>query len=144
MSCVSNLSHVSVSIHGELKDCETALNEVVLGLQGHLNAIQLQLREIAMSSDQATGDLNDPEMTDLKNSVEQCDALIDTILLMNNLFDDLIDMADQLAFLPENKAERDWLKAHKRERKILIQARKAEWATQRKTLKKKGADDYKD
>jgi len=129
MSTCSNLSNISVGLNGEVVNLEKALDETVRFLQTHLNSIQNKLRQIAMSSEQTTGG---EDFEDLKQSVKECEELEDEISEMNELFTDLRDIASQLAYLPETKPEREWLKQHKIERKAQVQAKKKENEDRRK------------
>lgn len=135
MSVASNISHISVNHHGKVVTVESALDETVRDLQQHLNQLQCKLRAIAALSDQQTGDLEDGDFSDLKESVKQTDELEDHIQDMIELFEDLKDIAGQLAYLPETPAERTWLKDHKTHRKAHLAERKKQAAEQRKANK---------
>ena len=51
MSISSACSSISVSLNGKEMDLEGALDEVVRGLQTHLNRVQLQLRMLGVGSE---------------------------------------------------------------------------------------------
>jgi hypothetical protein len=138
------MSAMSVSHHGKEVNIEDALDEVIRGLQGHLNDLQYQIRTIAMTADQFTGDGDDPEMTDLKLSLEQSDAVVDNILEMHNLFDDLIGFGEQMAFKPINAAEKAYTKAHKAQRKKDIAEKKRRWEVERVEEKKRMKQERKE
>lgn len=130
-SIASDLSTISVSLYGKEVNVEQALDETIRNLQQHLNLLQSGLREIAMSSDQSTGE----GLDDIKLSCLQVDKMQDHILEMNNLFEDLLDMSDQLVYLPENKEEKEYLKQHKAERKVKVAALKKKFDEERKAYK---------
>ena len=131
MSQCSDLSTISVSLNGQEVNLEQAITTTVNALQNHLNLLQLNLRSIAMSNDQSTGE----GLDDIKRSCDEVDNMQDHILEMNNLFEDLLDMSDQLVYLPENKEEKEYLKEHKAARKIKVTAMKKRFDEARKANK---------
>jgi hypothetical protein len=124
---------MSISINGQEMNVEKALDQTVRELQQHLNQLQCIFREIAMSSEQSTGG---DDFEDLKMSCHQVDGMQDHILSMNNLFEDLMDMSDQLIYLPETKEEKAYVKDYKAKRKVIIDDKKKKWAEERKQYKK--------
>lgn len=135
----SALSGVSITFRGSEVNIEQALDEVIRGLQEHLNDLQYTLRSIAMSTEQLTDD----GLADLQHSAEQADHMVDDILDMNNLFADLEDMAEQLCYEPETPEEKAWLREHMAERKISIAERKKQWVISRKADKERAKAELK-
>lgn len=131
MSQCSDLSTISVSLNGQQVNVETAITETINALQNHLNKLSVNLRSIAMSNDQCTGE----GLDDIKRSCAEVEELQDHMLEMNNLFEDLVDMSDQLVYLPENKEEKEFLKEHKIERKAKVAAMKKKFEEARKANK---------
>ena len=131
MSQCSDLSTISVSINGQEINVEKAITDTVCALQNHLNLLQNNLRSIAMSNDQSTGE----GLDDIKRSCDEVDNMQNHILEMNNLFEDLLDMSDQLVYLPENKEEKEFLKEHKVARKVVVTAMKKKFDDARKANK---------
>ena len=131
MSQCSDLSTISVSINGQTVNVETAITDTINALQNHLNKVSVNLRSIAMSNDQCTGE----GLDDIKRCCAEVEDLQDHILEMNNLFEDLLDMSDQLVYLPENKEEKEYLKQHKVERKAKVTAMKKKFDDARKANK---------
>ena len=134
MSVTSALSTMSISCRGEVIDLEKALGDTTRALQKHLNDLECVFRTIAMSSDQQMGG---DDMEDLKQSCAQVDQMQDHILKMNNLFDDLMDMSDQLVYEPINKEEKAYLKQRKIDRKVVMDEMKKKFAEARKEYKRK-------
>jgi len=112
MSISSACSSISVSLNGKEVDLEQGLDEVVRGLQKHLNQVQLQLRMLGVGSERDD---------DYQEMIKEADIMEDGILEMQNLFDDLRSMSYQIVGLPETKEEKSWLKNHKIERKTYLQ-----------------------
>jgi len=113
-----------VSLNGKEVVLEEALDEVVRGLQKHLNQVQLQLRMLGAGSERDD---------DFEEKIVEADRMEDEILSMQELFDDLRSMSYQIVGLPETKEEKEFLKAHKIERKAYLQQK----ALDRKEEKKK-------
>lgn len=140
-STASNLSEISVNLHGQTITVEKALDDTIRELQQHMNQLQCKLRVIASMSEQQTGDLEPGDFSDLKESVKETDELEDHIQEMIELFEDLRDMAGQLAYLPETPAERLWLKDHKAARKVAINEKRRSAIATRKEEKTRGKSD---
>lgn len=136
MSICSDLSAMSISYRGNEVNLERQLDETIRGLQDHLNKLQSVFREIAMSSEQYTGDGEDGEMLDLKLSCRQVDVMKEHIVKMNNLFQDLMDMSDQLVYEPVSNDEKKYLKEWKKLSKTKFDDMNKKFVEERKEYKK--------
>ena len=116
MSVSSVGSTASCCVNGQEVPLEIQLEEVVKKLQNHLNRAQLHLREIASVCEQ-----DDDLATELKLSGD----LDEDLLNMGFLFDDLRSLALSLISEPNNKEERDLIKAFKEQRKAHEKSAKA-------------------
>lgn len=100
---------VSVGFRGGAATLEVALEETIKNLQGHLNGVQLKLRQIAQLCEA------DPEF---KAEVELSDSLDDELREMMWLFDELRQMAYDLISEPETAEDKLFFKHHKAARKL--------------------------
>lgn len=152
MSICSDLSNVSVSIHGQEVNVEKALDDTIKALQAHLNDLQIVFRQIAMSSEQFIGDetqIDSKEYgkltisNDLILSCKQVDKMQEHIVKMNGLFDDLMSMSMQLVYEPESSDEKKYLKEYKKIRKVEVEKMRQQLNDERKAWHKQIKDDNK-
>lgn len=147
MSVCSDLSMMSVSYRGSEVNLEKQLDETIRGLQKHLNDLQLVFRQIAMSCEQEIGEEVKVDglcvTCDLINSCKQVDEMKEHIVRMNNLFDDLLDMSDQLVYEPINKDEKAYLKKWKNESKGRFDDLRKKFVEERKEFKKMRKEELK-
>ena len=127
----SAASSVSVSLNGREMCLEEALDEVVRGLQGHLNMVQCHLRTLA--SDQERGN-------EFEEMIATADLLEDNIDEMQWLFQDLRSMCYEICGEPETPEERSFLKAHKIERKAYFQKKALDRKAEAKKLKQESKE----
>ena len=130
MSVSSACSSISVSLNGKELLLEEALDEVIRGLQKHLNQVQLQLRMLGVGSERDD---------DFQEKILEADKLEDGILEMQFLFEDLRSMTYQIVGSPETPQENAFLKQHKVERIAHLEKQKLE----RKEEKKKEKEQEK-
>ena len=116
MSVSSVGSTASVWVNGQEIPLEIELEEVIKKLQNHLNRTQLHLREIASVCEQDD---------DLAEELKLSGDLDEDLLNMSFLFDDLRSLALSLISEPNNKEERDLIKAFKEQRKAHEKSTKA-------------------
>ena len=125
----SSASQVSINFRGKECSLEESLDETVRELQGHLNAVQMNLRILAADQDR------DP---DFKEAIAEADKLETHIVQMIELFEELKTYCYDLVGEPSDMEEKQWLKLHKLERreffrkmaidtKIRIKAEKEEY-----------------
>lgn len=152
MSVCSDLSNVSVSIHGQEVNVEKALDDTIRALQSHLNDLQVVFRQIAMSSEQFLGDETQVDSkeygkltisNDLILSCKQVDKMQEHIVKMNGLFDDLMSMSMQLVYEPESSDEKKYLKEYKKIRKVEVEKMRDQLNSERKEWHKKMKEDNK-
>ena len=110
MSVNSCMSSMSVSINGQEIVLESALDDVFKSIQEALNSTHCNTRECCMILDQDS---------DFKTMVLKGDEVIDTIDEIGFLFKDLKSIIKQVMLRPEGAEEKDWLKSHVNERKVL-------------------------
>ena len=115
MSVSSNGSCISVSINGEEMDLETAINDVFVGIQRHLNESQTSLRTLAM--------LIEKDDIEFRESVAYSDKIDDDIDQMMLLFKSLKSVVKQIICKPESE-DKEWFRLHLAERKIQILQKK--------------------
>jgi hypothetical protein len=113
MSESSIFSETSVSYNGQEVMLEVAIDDVFKKLQTFLNSLQCSLRTLCMLIDQDG---------DYQEAVRLNDELEDGVEGMDHLFKDLKNITSQVMIKPETPEEKEFLKAHKLERK----AKKAE------------------
>jgi hypothetical protein len=126
MSISSACSNVSVTINGTEMNLEDALDEVVRGLQKHLNKVQMQIRLLGVGSDR---------QDDFEEQIAEADLMENEIISMQELFNELRGISYQLVGEPETPQEKKWLKAHKAERKLFLQMKALEIKEQKKKTK---------
>ena len=114
MSVNSCMSNMSVSINGQEIVLESALDDVFKNIQIVLNNTHCSTRECAMILDQDAS---------FKDMVLKGDDIIDNIDEMTSLFKDLKSIIKQVILKPEGAEEKDWLKSHVNERKMLLKAK---------------------
>jgi hypothetical protein len=108
MSESSVFSDTSVSYNGQEVQLEFAIDDCFKKLQTFLNSLQCSLRSLCMLVDQDA---------DYKEAVLMSDDINDGVDGMEVLFDDLKDIMSQVMIKPETPEEKEYLKAHKLERK---------------------------
>ena len=89
-------------------DFEQALEKVINELQQCLNQVQYNLRQMTQLADRG-----ESFETEANMSAEVEDTLLD----MNRLFLDLLDMSDQLVSIPLDPLDKEFWKKFKKERK---------------------------
>ena len=114
MSVNSCMSSMSVSINGQEVILESALDNVFKSIQGALNSTHCSTREACMILDQDN---------DFKTMVLKGDEVIDNIDEIGSLFKDLKSIIKQVMLKPDGAEEKDWLKSHVDERKMLSKAK---------------------
>lgn len=110
MSVSSVGSQSSVGFHGGLVHLDQALDETVRDLIGHLNKVQLALRQISVASEQ---DMKYEDELSLAGGMD------DDLREMSWLFDDLRGMQMDLISQPDTPEEKLMLKKWKLDRKAL-------------------------
>ena len=109
MSVCSQMSEMSVSMHGEETNLVEAIDTVFRDLQQHLNSSQCNLRNLA-----SCGERND----EFEVSHKYCVDIDEDISEMLNLFKDLKSIVLQIKLKPESPEEVEWLKEFKLTRKL--------------------------
>ena len=109
MSVCSQMSEMSISMHGEETNLVEAIDTVFRDLQQHLNSSQCNLRNLA-----SCGERND----EFEVSHKYCVDIDDDISEMLNLFKDLKSIVLQIKLKPESPEEVEWLKEFKLTRKL--------------------------
>jgi hypothetical protein len=115
-----------ISMGGEEFDFESALDTVIRALQQHLNDIQSNLRQMTQLADR--GESFETEC-DMSARIE------DSLLDMNRLFLDLLDMSDQLVSIPQDPEDKAYWKKFKIERKAIKKQKLKEFDDAKKAEK---------
>ena len=109
MSVCSQMSEISISIHGEDVNLIEAIDTVFRDLQQHLNSSQCNLRNLAQC-----GERND----EFQVSHKYCCSIDDDLSEMLLLFKDLKSIVKQIKLKPESPEEVEWLKEFELTRKL--------------------------
>ena len=109
MSVCSQMSEISISIHGEDVNLIEAIDTVFRDLQHHLNSSQCNLRNLAQCGERSD---------EFQVSHKYCVDIDDDISEMLNLFKDLKSIVKQIKLKPESPEEVEWLKEFKLTRKL--------------------------
>jgi len=109
----------SVQFGGREMSLEQALDECIRGVQGHLNNLQVCLRNLAACEDQEID-----EFDDFKAAVALEDETTDTVAALTELLSELPDIARDIAGKPDSPESRAWWRDHKAERKALMARRR--------------------
>ena len=107
-------------------DFEQALEKVINELQQCLNQVQYNLRQMTQLADRGESFETEANMS---AEVE------DTLLGMNKLFLDLLDMSDQLVSIPLDPLDKDFWKKFKKERKEIKKQKLKEYEDNKKKEK---------
>ena len=108
----SAASMISVSYQGKEMSLEECLDEVIRGVQGKLNCLQVALRNLAQQSEQEI----EPE-DDFKICVELENETVDLISGLTELLSELPGIAAEIRGSCPKEC-RDWYKTHKETRKL--------------------------
>ena len=109
MSVCSQMSEISISIHGEDVNLIEAIDTVFRDLQQHINSSQCNLRNLAQC-----GERND----EFQVSHKYCCSIDDDLSEMLLLFKDLKSIVKQIKLKPESPEEVEWLKEFELTRKL--------------------------
>ena len=109
MSVCSQMSEMSVSMHGDEVGLVEAIDTVFRDLQKHLNSSQCNLRSLSLCHDR-----NDEFEISHRYCVEIDQDLGEMLLL----FKDLKSIVLQIKLKPENYEEKEWLKEFELTRKL--------------------------
>ena len=109
MSVCSQMSEMSVSMHGDEVNLVEAIDTVFRDLQQHLNSSQCNLRNLAQC-----GERND----EFEVSHKYCCSIDDDLSEMLLLFKDLKSIVKQIKLKPESDEEKEWLKQFELTRKL--------------------------
>jgi hypothetical protein len=103
----SSASQISINVDGKEMDLEQMLDETIRGVQGHLNQLQMQLRNVACCEDRGES---------FEEIVEITDEIDDSVIEMIELFGDLQNVTKQIRG-PIPKEYKEWFKQHQDQRK---------------------------
>ena len=109
MSVCSQMSEMSVSMHGEETNLVEAIDTVFRDLQHHLNSSQCNLRNLAQCNERAD---------EFQVSHRYCVEIDQDVSEMLNLFKDLKSIVKQIKLKPESPEEVEWLKEFELTRKL--------------------------
>ena len=109
MSVCSQMSEMSISMHGDDVNLVEAVDTVFRDLQQHLNSSQCNLRNLAQC-----GERND----EFQVSHKYCCSIDDDLSEMLLLFKDLKSIVKQIKLKPESPEEVEWLKEFELTRKL--------------------------
>ena len=107
-------------------DFEQALEKVINELQQCLNQVQYNLRQMTQLADRG-----ESFETECQTSAHVEDTLLD----MNRLFLDLLDMSDQLVSIPLDPLDKEFWKKFKKERKEIKKQKLKEYEDNKKKEK---------
>ena len=119
MSISSVGSQASVSFHGAQQSLDLALDQTVRDLIKHMNAVQFQLRSLAMAPDQDVP---------FEDELKLCAKIADDLRQMSWLFDDLRRFQFDLLSEPNTAEDKALLRSWKIERKAIEKAEEARHA----------------
>ena len=127
MSVCSQMSEMSVLIHGDDVNLVEAIDTVFRDLQHHLNSSQCNLRNLAQCGER---------LDEFQVSHRYCVDIDDNLSEMLLLFKDLKSIVKQIKLKPESPEEVDWLKEFELTRKLEKEEQKRIEVIE-KSLKKK-------
>lgn len=116
----------SIQLNGSEMDFEQALEKIINELQQCLNTVQYNLRQMTQMADRGE---------DFETEANMSAEVEDTILDMNKLFLDLLDMSDQLVSIPIDPIDKTFYKKFKAERKIIKKQKLKEYDDNKKQEK---------
>ena len=111
---VYSTSGSCVSLGGEELGFEESLEKVVNEMQQCLNSVQYNLRCVLMCSDKGE---------EFKTECDLSGVVEDTLLDMQKLFTDLLDINSQIISIPIVKEDKEYFKKWKNDRKAIKKER---------------------
>jgi hypothetical protein len=105
---------------------EQALEKVINELQQCLNQVQYNLRQMTQLADRGE---------DFETEANMSAEVEDTLLSMNKLFLDLLDMSEQLISIPLDPIDKAFFKKFKAERKLIKKQKLKEYEDNKKKEK---------
>jgi hypothetical protein len=119
-----------ISLGGKEMDLECSIEKVINELQQSLNTVQYNIRQVMMCADRGEN---------FEDEAKMAGTVEDTLLDMNRLFLDLLDITDQLVSIPTTPEDKAFFKKFKQERKLIKKQRLKEYedAKKREKLERK-------
>jgi hypothetical protein len=119
-----------ISLGGKEMDLECSIEKVINELQQSLNTVQYNIRQVMMCADRGEN---------FEDEAKMAGTVEDTLLDMNRLFLDLLDITDQLVSIPTTPEDKTFFKKFKADRKLIKKQKLKEYedAKKREKLERK-------